>query len=107
MPPVNRCAKLSAMRRANKIDDNQNEIVAALRKAGATVRIISQGEGIPDLLVGFKGLTFLFEVKDGNKPPSARKLTPLEEKFFMEWRGGMVAIVNSVEEALAILADVE
>lgn len=95
------------MRRANRIDDNQNEIVAALRKAGATVRIISQGEGIPDLLVGFKGLTFLFEVKDGNKPPSARELTPLEAKFFMEWRGGMVAIVKSVEEALAILADVE
>lgn len=107
MSPVNMCDKLSAMRRASRIDDNQNGIVEALRKAGASVRIVTQGEGIPDLLVGFKGVTFLFEVKDGNKPPSARKLTPAEEKFFMEWRGGMVAIVNSAEEALALLADVE
>ena len=60
---------------ATMIDDNQNDIVTALRKAGATVRIISQGEGIPDLLVGFRGETMLMEVKDGGKPPSARTLT--------------------------------
>ena len=35
------------MRYANRIDENQNEIVKALRKAGAYVRIISQGDGIP------------------------------------------------------------
>jgi len=63
-----------SMRYANRIDENQNEIVKALRKAGAYVRIISQGDGIPDLLVAYKGFTILMEVKDGNKPPSARKL---------------------------------
>jgi len=95
------------MRRANRIDDNQNDIVAALRKAGATVRIISQGDGIPDLLVGFKGETFLFEVKDGNKPPSARTLTDAEKKFFMEWTGGICAIVESVDDALKLLEGIE
>jgi hypothetical protein len=88
------------MRYANRIDANQNAIVDALRKAGASVRIISQGDGIPDLLVGYNGFTVLMEVKDGDKPPSARKLTDAEQKFFNEWRGGMLFVVNSVEQAL-------
>lgn len=91
------------MRYANRIDANQNAIVDAMRKAGAVVRIISQGDGIPDLLVGYKGYTILMEVKDGDKVPSARKLTEAEQKFFDDWRGGMLVIVNSVEEALEIL----
>jgi Holliday junction resolvase len=91
------------MRYANRIDANQNKIVDALRKAGAVVRIISQGDGIPDLLVGYKGYTILMEVKDGDKVPSARKLTEAEQKFFDDWRGGMLAVINSVEEALEIL----
>jgi hypothetical protein len=95
------------MRRANRIDDNQNDIVAALRKAGATVRVISQGEGIPDLLVGFRGETILLEVKDGDKPPSARTLTPAEKKFFDEWEGGLCVVVKSVEEALEMLEGIK
>jgi len=91
------------MRYANRIDANQNQIVDAMRKVGAVVRIISQGDGIPDLLVGYKGFTILMEVKDGDKVPSARKLTEAEQKFFDDWRGGMLAVVNSVEEALEIL----
>ena len=91
------------MRYANRIDANQNKIVDALRKAGAVVRIISQGDGIPDLLVGYRGYTILMEVKDGDKVPSARKLTEAEQKFFDDWRGGMLVIVNSVDEALETL----
>lgn len=92
------------MRRAARVDDNQQSIVDALRKAGAYVRIITQGEGIPDLLVAYNRQTALLEVKDGNKPPSARKLTEAEAKFFAEWIGGTLAVVNSPEEALNILA---
>jgi len=91
------------MRYANRIDANQNQIVDALRGAGAYVRIISQGDGIPDLLVAYNGYTILMEVKDGDKVPSARKLTTAEQKFFNEWTGGMLVIVNSVDEALEIL----
>ena len=91
------------MRYANRIDANQNAIVEALRKAGAVVRIISQGDGIPDLLVGYKGFTILMEVKDGDKVPSARKLTEAEQKFFDDWRGGMLVIVNSIDEAIETL----
>lgn len=88
---------------ARRIDANQNEIVSALRKAGATVRVITQGDGIPDLLVGYNGHTILMEVKDGQKVPSARKLTTGEQEFFDKWTGGMLVVVNSAEEALEVL----
>lgn len=91
------------MRRAARVDANQEQIVSALRACGATVRVVTQGDGIPDLLVGYRGHTILMEVKDGRKPPSARKLTEEEEKFFTNWTGGMLAIVNSVDEALELL----
>lgn len=91
------------MRRAARVDANAEQIVSALRACGATVRVVTQGDGLPDLLVGYRGHTLLLEVKDGRKPPSARKLTEAEEKFFMDWRGGLLAVVNSVDEALDIL----
>lgn len=91
------------MRRAARVDANQEQIVSAMRACGATVRVVTQGDGLPDLLVGYRGYTILMEVKDGRKPPSARKLTEEEEKFFANWTGGMLAIVNSVEEALELL----
>lgn len=43
------------------------------------------------------------EVKDGEKPPSARQLTPAEKKFFDEWEGGLCVVIKSVEDALEIL----
>lgn len=91
------------MRRAARVDDNQSQIVDALRAIGATVRVVTQGGGLPDLLVGFRGHTILMEVKDGAKPPSHRALTPAEQKFFDEWRGGLVVVVNSIDEAIATL----
>jgi hypothetical protein len=91
------------MRRAARVDANQEQIVSAMRACGATVRIVTQGDGLPDLLVGYRGYTILMEVKDGRKPPSARKLTEEEQKFFENWTGGMLAIVNSVDEALELL----
>lgn len=88
---------------ARRVDENQNEIVTALRKCGAYVRVVTQGDGIPDLLVGYNGYTILMEVKDGDKVPSARKLTEAEEKFFKEWRGGLLCIVENVDQALDVL----
>lgn len=92
------------MRRAAKIDANQPEIVAALRKVGATVAILAAvGDGVPDLLVGFRRSTFMLEVKDGRKPPSERQLTPDQIKWHVEWNGGPCTVVNGVDEALAFI----
>lgn len=88
------------MRRAAKVDDNQDQIVKALRACGCSVQsLASVGKGCPDLLVGRLGRNYALEVKDGAKAPSRRKLTPLEEKFHVEWRG-QVTVVTSVAEAL-------
>lgn len=92
------------MRRIAKTDANQPEIVAALRKAGASVTLLSQvGGGCPDLLVGIAGVNLLLEVKDGSKPVSARKLTPDQVEWHQSWRG-QSAIVSSVEEAMSALS---
>ncbi len=100
------------MRRAAKIDTNQNEIVDALRLAGATVAITSAvGGGFPDLVVGYECRNYLIEVKDGKKSPSKQRLTP-DQKIFLfgdpgnekslPWAGS-VTVVNSVEAALAVI----
>lgn len=93
-------------RRAAKADANQPEIVAAFRAMGATVQHLhAVGAGCPDLLVGWQGRNLLVEVKDGAKAPSARKLTPAEVEFHEAWRG-QVAIVETVEDAAAVLSHI-
>jgi hypothetical protein len=61
------------------------------------------GDGCPDLLVGYQGATYLMEVKDGRKPPSARKLTEDEAAWHERWRGGECAVVKSQVEALKMI----
>lgn len=89
------------MRRAAKIDANQPEIVKALRQMGCTVQPLhTVGDGCPDLLVGAFGVTLLIEVKDGTKPPSARKLTSDQEIWHRAWTGGPLVIVTDIEGAI-------
>ena len=91
------------MRRAAKTDANQGEIVDALRAVGASVQPLhAVGGGVTDLLVGFRGANYLIEVKDGRKPPSARKLTPDQERWHRDWRG-QVSIAEWPEDALRII----
>lgn len=90
--------------RRGRIDDNQQAIVNILRTTGATVVVLSGvGKGVPDLLVGFRGVTLLMEIKDGKKPPSDRKLTTDQQKWHAEWRGGALAIVDSADSALRMI----
>ena len=90
------------MRRAARRDDNERDIIKALRECGAYVKVIND-EGLFDLLVSYRGETLLLEVKDGAKPPSARRLTDAEQKFHDEWPGSNLHIINSVQEALDLL----
>jgi hypothetical protein len=88
------------MRRAAAVDKNQATIVAALRTVGCSVLPLhAVGQGCPDLLVARLGEMVLLEVKDGDKPPSARKLTPDQVEFHATWRG-RIAVVCNVKEAL-------
>jgi hypothetical protein len=95
------------MRRAARRDHGEQDIIKAMRACGAFVKVIND-EGTFDLLVGCTGFsgrfyTLLLEIKDGTKPPSARRLTDAEQKFHDEWPGDNLHIVNSVQEALDLL----
>lgn len=88
------------MRRAARVDDNQAEIVAALRVAGCSVTsLASIGKGCPDIVVGRAGVNYLLEIKDGSKVPSKRRLTPDEQSWHGAWRG-QVSVVESIADAL-------
>lgn len=101
------------MRRAAKVDSNQTLIVGALLSCGCKVlSLAAVGNGCPDLLVSHyspkrdEWHLLMLEVKDGRKPPSARKLTPDQVAFHAAWAGSPVYVVESVEQALAIIAGV-
>lgn len=95
------------MRYAAKIDSNQNEVVDALRKAGASVQSLAAlGKGVPDLLVAIRGVNLLMEIKDGNKPKSAQKLTDDQLKWHGAWQGP-VCIVDGPEAALRMIGVVK
>ena len=93
------------MRYAAKVDDNQSEIVKALRKAGAVVLITSQLKNAFDLLVGYRGNLFIVEIKDGNKIPSKRKLTEGEQKCKDNFNsvGVDYHIVKNIKEAIELI----
>jgi len=88
------------MRRAARVDENQKAIVQALRDAGAYVWIV----GLPvDLLVGYKGHTFLMEVKIDSK----KRFTGLQADFFQNWKGGTLCRVDSPQAALEMIRTAE
>ncbi len=89
------------MRRA-KVDQNQAEIVAALRDFGAAVTSLHRvGEGVPDLLVSFLGVWYLMEIKSGKA-----KTNDLQNEW-IEKQKAPTFIVRSPGDAIRILAQVE
>ena len=85
-----------------RVDANQKEIVHALQAIGCSVETI--GKPV-DLLVGYRGQTFLLECKN---PDTAygRKAKPgtiVQRDFFRGWKG-QLAIVSSPEEAIEVVS---
>ena len=86
-------------RKASRVDANQAEIVRALRDVGATVQHLhTVGGGCPDLLVGFRGRTYLMEIKT-----TLGTLTEAEGDWFADWTGGEASVVRSVSDALRMI----
>ena len=91
------------MRHRAKIDDNQPAIVKALKQIGCNVQSLAAcGNGVPDLLLGYRGQNILLEVKDGDKTASRKKLTPDQIVWHALWRG-QVAVVETPDEALEVV----
>lgn len=89
------------MRRAAASDANQKEIVAALRSVGAIViPCHAVGQGFPDLVIGYRGDTFLIEVKDPSQPKHRHELTPAQKLFHAAWPGKPIVKAFTVLDAL-------
>lgn len=82
-----------------RVDNNQTQIVKALRDMGCTVEHLhAVGKGCPDIIVGFKARNFLLEIKDGDK----KVLTPDQVNWHKLWKG-QVHVVKNEEEAKLLL----
>jgi hypothetical protein len=93
---------------AKRVDQNQAMIVETLRRAGASVQVLSEfGRGVPDLLIGIsthqgKAVNVLVEVKN---PAGRCDLTDAERRWISAWKG-QLAICRTPEEALAVVEDI-
>jgi len=94
---------MMAFRKAARVDANQADIIKAARRLGATVTDTSRvGQGFPDIVVGIFGINLLIEIKDGDKPPSKRKLTDDQVVWHKAWNGSSY-VINSADEMIALI----
>ena len=78
---------------AKKVDGNQAQVVAALRKIGCTVQLLHKvGSGCPDILAGIRGINILFEIKDG-----PNKLNELQKNWHATWKGQVCTVWGPLE----------
>jgi hypothetical protein len=92
------------MRYAARVDANQEQIVSAMRAAGASVTIIK----LPvDLLIGYAGVTCIAEVKDPKSTYGKKGLNKNQRDFQAGWKGGPLALIDSVESGLRLLKMME
>ncbi len=86
------------MRRISRVDNNQREIVEILRKIGASVQMLHYvGFGCPDILVGFRGQNYLFEIK-----LEGRKRNKAQIRWHSNWNGE-VHTINCAGDAMRII----
>ena len=91
------------MRRAARLDGNHREVVDEFRRFGCSVLDMSRlGEGTPDLLIGYGGISLLVEVKDGKRPPSRRTLTGDQVDFWLSWKQNPRVVKNLEEVAKTV-----
>lgn len=88
-------------RYARRRDSNHTAVGDYLRAHGFTVLdIADHGDGVPDYVIARRGMSALVEVKNPEKPPSARKLTEKEQAVKDNW-DGIYIVALSGEDAVA------
>lgn len=87
------------MRYNSKRDENHPEIVDAFRRFGADVFDAGGvGHGFPDIVVGFRGNTYLAEIKT-----ERGKLKKTQEAFIERYPQIKVHIVRTTDDAKTLL----
>lgn len=101
------------MKFARQRDENEAEIVKAMRAIGAAVAKL-EGTGVPDLVVSYNGVLTLVEVKcikvgakrahkGKHDDEEHRELTPAQVTWWARWEGKPVIVVHNIAEALAAI----
>lgn len=89
--------------RAARVDKSQKEIVDLLRRLGCSVEPIrSLKEGLPDLLVGFRGFNYLVECKT----PKTGYLSDGQKEWAKEWRGSKPYVLRNTDDVLSFIRTV-
>ena len=88
----------------SKRDGNEAAILAALRGLGVWHRQLDRTSGF-DLLLCWRGQSWIVEIKDGSQPPSARKLTPNEYRTRAELEAIGVGyhVCESLDDVLRVI----
>ena len=89
---------MNAQMKRHRADKYQSDYVTLLRDCGVSVVILSQvGDGVTDLLLGYRGETDLAEVKNGE---TNWKYTTAQEEFRALWRGKPPLLFDSLESVM-------
>ncbi len=89
-----------------RVDENQREIVNALRKLGVCViDLSSSGGGVMDLLLCFRRQTWMVEIKNPTKPKGDQCLTEAQIRMHKAIGdvGCEVHIIRCVDDFLSLL----
>ena len=73
-------------------DSNHNQITKCFEKMGWEVLDIHNLKKCADIIIGKSAINIFIEIKDGDKSPSARKLTEGEEEFHDRWPNNVIII---------------
>lgn len=93
-------------RYANRTDDNHRPVIDELRAVMPEASVFDAsgtGGGFPDLVIGWRGMTYLFELKDGTKPPGKRKLTKAQAELHSRWKGHIDVAHSAAEIVVHML----
>ncbi len=79
-----------------RTDSNQSEILDALRAIGCSVFVTSHVRGFVDIVVGYRGINYLFEIKT-----LKGKVNKTQTKLHSEWQG-KIHVVRCIDDCISI-----
>jgi len=95
--------------RARRTDGNHAAIIRGALDVGAAVLDIHALAGTLDILIGFRSVLYLIEIKDPARPKSARALTAAETATIDRFRlaGCPVHVIETVEQLWRVIGAID
>lgn len=92
---------MTLSRYANRRDENEKDIVAALESFGCSIFRLDRPV---DILCGYQARNYLFEIKNPHKPKADQKKTKAQRAFFDAWKG-QVRVITTAAEGIKVITD--